>query len=85
MIVQLNPTLPLITPLGPAYAHFLIDYGEDHHLMWVCIQDDGQIWTWPNTQVSAQTNPTFGRHAINTTHLRNRDDTAAKSDLDRQC
>ena len=65
MILQLNPTMPMLTPKGPALAHFLIDYGEEHHLMWVCIQDGtGEIWTWPNTQIKAQTNITFGRPKI---------------------
>jgi len=31
MILQLNPTMPLTTPLGRALAHFLIDNGDEHH------------------------------------------------------
>ena len=62
MIIQLNPTLPLETPKGKAFAHFLIDYGEEHHLMWVCFQDDtGECWTWSNANVRIQKNPTMGR------------------------
>lgn len=65
MIIQLNPTMPMLTPKGPALAHFMIDYGEEHHLMWVCVQDEtGEIWTWPNTKVRGQSNPTFGRSVI---------------------
>jgi hypothetical protein len=65
LIVQLNPTMPLLTPKGPALAHFLIDYGEEHHLMWVCVQENtGEIWTWPNTQIRAQANPSFNRPKI---------------------
>jgi len=65
LIIQLNPTMPLLTPKGPALAHFLIDYGEEHHLMWVCVQDEtGEIWTWSNTQIRAQANTTFGRPKI---------------------
>ena len=33
MILQLNPTMPLTTPLGRALAHFLIDNGDEHHLL----------------------------------------------------
>ena len=66
MMIQLNPTLPLLTPKGPALAHFLIDYGEEHHLMWVCVQDGtGEIWTWPNNKVTAQSNITMGRPTVN--------------------
>lgn len=32
MILQLNPTIPLTTPLGRALCHFLIDNGDEHHL-----------------------------------------------------
>lgn len=61
-IVQLNPTFPLTTPLGKALCHFMIDNGDEHHLLWVCIQDDtGEIWVWPNTQVRGRNNPTMGR------------------------
>jgi len=65
LILQLNPTMPVLTPKGPALVHFLIDYGEEHHLMWVCVQDEtGEIWTWPNTQIRSQSNTTFGRPKI---------------------
>ena len=61
-ITQLNPPIPLMTPKGRAVAHFIIDYGVENDLMWVCFQDDtGECWTWENTQIKAQHNPTFGR------------------------
>ena len=66
MILQLRPTLPMLTPRGPALAHFVIDYGEEHHLLWVCVQDNtGEIWTYANPDVRAQTNLTFKRREIN--------------------
>ena len=62
MILQLNPPIPLETPKGKALAQVLIDYGVEHHLIWVCFQDDiGEILCWPNHQVRAQTNITMGR------------------------
>jgi hypothetical protein len=61
MIIQLNPTLPVITPKGKALAHFMIDYGEEHHLMWVCVQETGEIWTWANPKIRAENNQTFDR------------------------
>ena len=61
-ILQLDPPIPLDTPKGKALAHFLVDYGTEHHWLWVVFQDDtGECWTWENTQVRAQHNPTFGR------------------------
>jgi hypothetical protein len=61
-IIQLNPILPLLTPKGKAFAHFLLDYGEEHHLMWVCFIDDtGECWTFQNHEIRAQSNPSIGR------------------------
>jgi hypothetical protein len=62
MITQLNPPLPLMTPKGPALAHFLIDYGPEAHLMWVCFLDEnGQCWTVPNPEVRMAPNWTMQR------------------------
>lgn len=61
-LLQLNPPIPLDTPKGKALAHFLIDYGPEHHLMWVCFQDEtGECWTWPNPDIRAQNNPSMQR------------------------
>ena len=57
MIIQLDPTIPLETPKGSAKAHFLIDYGQEHNLLWVCFQNDtGECWAWPNSQVRLEEN-----------------------------
>lgn len=65
MILQLNPTVPLTTPKGEGYAIALIDYGEDHDLKWVVIQNDsGEIWTWNNDKVRGIKNITSGRTEI---------------------
>lgn len=62
MIIQLNPSIPLVTPKGSAQAMFLIDYSPEHNLMWVCFQDDtGECWTWDNTKIRACKNITLGR------------------------
>jgi hypothetical protein len=58
---QLNPPLPVNTPKGEALAHAVIDYGPEYSLVWVCIQDNGQIWSWNNTQVRGMKNITMGR------------------------
>jgi len=43
-------------------AHFLIDYGFEHHLMWVCFQDEtGECWTWSNMDIRMPPNTTAGR------------------------
>lgn len=61
MILQLNPPLPLHTLKGDAVAHFLIDYGLEHDLMWVCFMDEsGECWTFNNREVQAMMNITYG-------------------------
>lgn len=62
MIIQLSPTIPLTTPKGKAMAHFLIDYGQEHDLFWVCFQNDtGECWTWNNKNIRLQENITADR------------------------
>lgn len=61
-ITQLNPPLWLNTPKGYALAHFLVDYGKESDLYWVCFQQDtGEIWTWPNPKVRACKNISLER------------------------
>ena len=62
MLLQLNPPLPLSTPKGRALAHFLIDYGAEHDLCWVCFQESCEIWTWQNRDVRSLENITFQRN-----------------------
>jgi len=62
MIVQLAPTLPLETPKGRGYAHFLIEHGDEHHLQWVVFIDaTGECWMFENPEIRIQSNPTMGR------------------------
>lgn len=62
MIIELTSPIPMITPKGKAWAHFMIDYGMEHDLLWVCFQDDtGECWTWTNKDVRIQKNITYNR------------------------
>jgi hypothetical protein len=61
-LLQLDPSIPVITPKGDGYAHILIDYGAEFNLLWVVFLDDsGECWTFDNTQIRAQKNVTMGR------------------------
>jgi hypothetical protein len=61
MMLQLNPTIPLETPNGPGLCHLVIDYGEEHNLLWVVADDaTGEIWAWPNQKVRFPKNISFG-------------------------
>ncbi len=62
LIHQLDPTIPVNTTKGSAQAWFLIDYSPEHDLFWVCdIDDTGEIWVFPNSDIRAQKNITMGR------------------------
>ena len=72
-VTQLNPPLPLETPKGKGLAHFMIDYGPEHHLMWtVFVTATGECWTFQNPEIRAVSNYTMGRpvsSAIKSTEL----------------
>ena len=47
------------------FAHFIIDYGMENDLMWVCFQDDtSECWTWENADIRARVNETIGRSKV---------------------
>ena len=62
-LTQLNPTLPMtVEGKGSGYAVAVIDYGPEHHLIWVvAIDATGEIWSTPNPHVRMQSNWTMGR------------------------
>lgn len=65
MLTQLNPPIPLeIIGKGSGYALALIDYGQEHNLIWVtAIDASGEIWCAPNPSVRMQKNWSMGRTA----------------------
>jgi hypothetical protein len=61
-ILQLDPSIPLMTPKGPGLAWLVIDYGPEHNIFWtVAIDGTGEIWTFANPDVRAQQNISVGR------------------------
>ena len=60
---QLNPPLPMtVAGKGKGQAMAVIDYGPEHHLIWVVAMDEtGEIWSAPNPDVRMQNNWTMGR------------------------
>lgn len=63
MFTQLNPTIPLhVVGKGDGYAIGMIDYGQEHNLIWVTALDSsGEIWCAPNHSVRLGRNWTMGR------------------------
>lgn len=63
MIQRISPPIALISPKGKCWAHFIIDYGLDHDLLFVCFQDNtGECWTWRNQEIRIANNSTIGRN-----------------------
>ena len=65
MFTQLDPTIPVhVLKKGDGYAMAVIDYGQEHNLIWVtAITETGEIWCAPNSKVRMDTNWTMGRAA----------------------
>lgn len=61
MMLEIKGIIWLNTPKGKALAKFLIDYGPEADLQWVCFQQTGEIWTWGNPEVRVDDNITIGR------------------------
>jgi hypothetical protein len=63
MFTQLNPSLPLhVLDRGDGYAIGMIDYGQEHNLIWVTVLNDtGEVWCAPNPMVRFGKNWTMGR------------------------
>jgi hypothetical protein len=68
MLTQLNPPIPLhVIGKGDGYAVAVLDYGQEHNLIWVtAINATGEIWCAPNQTVRMQTNWTMGRPSPDT-------------------
>ena len=63
MMLQLDPTIPIyrISDGMKGFAFVLIDYSQEHDLLFVCAMDNGEIWTLSNRDIRMQQNITLGR------------------------
>ena len=63
---QLTSSIPVtVQGKGKGSAFAVIDYGEEHNLIWVVVLDDsGEIWCSPNPKVRVRSNWTMGRSII---------------------
>lgn len=63
MFTQLNPCIPVqVEGKGKGVAVAVIDYSQEHDLMWVVITDAaGEFWCVPNALLRAQANWSLGR------------------------
>lgn len=54
MILQLNPMIPIFRKSDKmkGYAFLVIDYSQEHDLLFTCAMDNGDIWTLKNNEIS---------------------------------
>jgi hypothetical protein len=64
-LIPLWARSPMTNVWAKSMAHFMIDYGHDHDLQWVCFVDaTGECWTVSNKNIRLQENITVGRLPI---------------------
>ena len=62
-MLQLNPMLPIVRVSDnlKGYAFLVIDYSQEHDLMFTCAMSNGEIWTLKNSEIRMEQNITLGR------------------------
>lgn len=51
-LLRLSPPIYVMTPLGEAYAHVLIDYGIDHNTVWLAANcETGSVAHFDSSEV----------------------------------
>ena len=72
MILQLNPSILVETPLGTGQALFLVDYGMHQNSCWViALVEDGIIKHFDCNDVILSTNYTYGLNLMKNNITRN--------------
>ncbi len=63
MMLQLSPTIPMVRDADgmKGYAFLVIDYSQEHDLLFTCAMDDGEIWTLSNRDIRIVNNVTLNR------------------------
>ena len=62
MMLQLNPTIDVQTPLGDGEAFFIIDYGVNVNTVWVCRMAGGEVKHFYSDDVRIYGNPMNGNN-----------------------
>ena len=52
-MLQLNPMIPIkrVSDNMEGYAFLVIDYSQEHDLLFTCAMDNGEIWTLNNKEI----------------------------------
>jgi hypothetical protein len=67
-MLQLDPMIPVDTAGGPGQAFLVIDYSQEHFVLFGVALDRpwktaccGEVWFFPNSEVRFQANRSMGR------------------------
>lgn len=52
-MIQLNPMIPIYRTSDNCrgFAFLVIDYSQEHDLLFTCAMDNGEIWTLNNKEI----------------------------------
>jgi hypothetical protein len=66
MMLQLNPMIPIVrvSDKMEGYAFLVIDYSQEHNILFTCAMADGEIWTLSNQEIRFQKNISLDRNTI---------------------
>lgn len=66
-MIQLNPMLPIfrVSDEMEGYAFLIIDYSQEHNLLFTCAMDNGEIWTLSNQEIRFSKNISLNRKIVN--------------------
>ncbi len=63
MFTELQKSLPVTTTKGDGWAIAVIDYSQDHNLIWVVVLNkNGEVWCIPNYEIRVERNYSLGRN-----------------------
>lgn len=62
-MLQLNPMIPIVRVSDnmEGYAFLIIDYSQEHNLLFTCAMNNGEIWTLPNQEIRFDKNLSLNR------------------------
>lgn len=62
-MLQLSPMLPIIrnSDKMKGFAFLVIDYSQEHDLLFTCAMHNGEIWTLNNKEISVGDNISLAR------------------------
>lgn len=62
-MLQLNPMIPIVRVSDnmKGYAFIVIDYSQEHDLMFTCAMNNGEIWTLKTNEIRFGQNISLGR------------------------